>query len=115
MTNQESIKGSIAPLAWLLQLITAIFMVFFLGVHLWIMHVEGSIELTIQAILQRIQNPWWKAFYIGFLLVVVYHSLNGLRGIIFDVGIKRKSLINGILWVIAIISIIYGIYLLYSI
>ncbi|MGC8584730.1 MAG: hypothetical protein ACP5RZ_04825 [Thermoplasmata archaeon] len=115
MTNQESIKGSMAPVAWLFQLITAIFMVFFLGVHLWIMHAEGSISLTIQSILQRINDPWWKTFYIVFLVSVVYHGLNGLRGIVFDLGVKKKSLTNALFWIVAIISIIYGIYLLYSI
>ena len=41
-------------------------------------------NLTYQAILSRISNPLWQAIDISFLLVALYHGLNGLRNIVLD-------------------------------
>lgn len=115
MALNQSLKQTMEPLAWLFQIITAIFMVFFLGVHLVLMHAYGINNILIQAILDRLQDPWWKAFYIAFVVSITYHGLNGLRGIILDLGIKKIKLLNGIFWVVAIITIIYGTWLLFNI
>lgn len=115
MTSNQSLKETMEPVAWLFQLITALFMVFFLGVHLVLMHAYGISNILIQAILERLQDPWWKAFYIVFVISIAYHGLNGLRGIILDLGIKKVKVINAIFWVVAIITIAYGIWLLFNI
>ncbi len=115
MAFNESVKKTMEPLAWLFQMITAIFMVFFLGVHLIIAHAYGLNNILFQKILERLQDPWWQAFYIVFIISVTYHALNGLRGIILDMGVKRIKLINIIFWIVAIGTIIYAVWLLFSI
>lgn len=115
MAFDRSLKESMEPVAWLFQLITALFMVFFLGVHLVLMHAYGLSNILIQAILNRLHNPWWKAFYIAFVVSVAYHGLNGLRGIILDLGVKKVKVLNAVFWIIALITIAYGIWLLFNI
>lgn len=115
MALNQSLKETMEPVAWLFQLITALFMVFFLGVHLVLMHAYGISNILIQAILERLQDPWWKAFYIAFVISIAYHGLNGFRGIILDLGVKKVKVINAIFWVVAIITIAYGIWLLFNI
>ncbi len=113
--QNKSLKSKMEPLAWLFQIITAIFLVFFLSVHLIIVHAYGINNILFQQILLRLQNPWWMAFYIAFVVSVVYHGINGLRGIIIDIGIKKKKALNSIFWIITIILIGYGIWLLFNI
>ncbi len=112
---EGSLKTSMEPIAWFFQIITAIFMVFFLGVHLIIAHAYGINNILIQQILLRLQDPWWKAFYIAFVVSVAYHGLNGLRAVIIDLGVKKIKVLNAIFWVVAIILIGYGIWLLFNI
>lgn len=115
MAFNESVKGTMEPIAWLFQMVTAVFMIFFLGVHLAIAHAYGISNILFQKILERLQDPWWQAFYIAFIVSVTYHGLNGLRGIILDMGVKRVKLLNIIFWVVAVATIIYAVWLLYGI
>lgn len=115
MTNNESIKGKLGPIAWLFQIITAIFLVFFLSVHLILAHIYGISNVLLHVILARLENPWWKLFYIIFIVSLAYHGTNGLRGVVFDLNVKNKKAWNVVFWIMALIIIGYGIFLLLSI
>lgn len=58
--------------------------------HFWVEHymtrtiMHGG--LSYEVILQRLANPWWQAIDISFLLIALYHGLNGLFGIVLDFG-----------------------------
>lgn len=75
---------------WYLQRITGTLLLVLLAAHFWVEHFMTAPlrrgELTYEAILARISNPYWQALDIAFLLVALYHGLNGLRGIILDYG-----------------------------
>lgn len=73
---------------WYLQRITGALLLILLVAHFWVEHfatkplLKG--QLTYEAILARISNPYWQAIDISFLLVALYHGLNGVRNIILD-------------------------------
>ena len=73
---------------WYLQRITGALLVLLLAAHFWVEHfMTAELQrgnLTYQAILVRIANPLWQAIDICFLLVALYHGLNGLRNIVLD-------------------------------
>jgi succinate dehydrogenase cytochrome b556 subunit len=77
-----------SALEWYLQRITGALLVLLLIAHFWVEHFMSATllrgDLTYEAILARISNPWWQAVDIGFMLVALYHGLNGLRGILLD-------------------------------
>ena len=55
-------------------------------------------DLSYQAILARISNPVWQSIDIAFLLIALYHGLNGLRNIILDysrIGVRSARVITG--------------------
>jgi len=57
-------------------------------------------DLSYQAILGRISNPVWQGIDIAFLVVALYHGLNGLRNIILDysrIGRRAAQVISGVL------------------
>ncbi len=76
--------------AWYMQRITGAVLVPLLIAHFWVEHFMSATllrgDLTYAVILQRIANPWWQAIDISFLIIALYHGLNGLYGIVLDYG-----------------------------
>jgi succinate dehydrogenase / fumarate reductase, membrane anchor subunit len=77
-------------LAWYMQRITGALLVPLLIAHFWVEHFMTATlmrgDLSYEAILSRIANPWWQAIDISFLLIALYHGLNGLYSILLDFG-----------------------------
>src|SRR5438552_1361454 len=75
-------------ISWYLQRITGALLIIVLAAHFWVEHFMSAElrrgDLTYEAILSRITNPLWQFIDIAFLLVALYHGLNGLRIIILD-------------------------------
>ena len=91
-------------LHWYLQRITGALLVVLLAAHFWVEHFMSTElrrgDLTYEAILQRIANPVWQFIDIAFLLVALYHGLNGLRNIILDysrVGRRAAQALTAVL------------------
>jgi succinate dehydrogenase hydrophobic anchor subunit len=77
-------------IAWYMQRITGAALVPLLIAHFWVEHFMSATllrgDLTYAVILHRIANPTWQAIDIGFLVIALYHGLNGLYGIVLDYG-----------------------------
>ena len=96
---------------WFFQAASGAFIIFFLGVHLYVAHINGGSPIELfDTVVGNLRNPWWLAFFLVFLWVVTYHGLNGLKGIIYETGISaraRKIVSLGIIAVF-VVSVIYG-------
>lgn len=111
-------RGSLGTIQWLFQVITGVFLIFFVGVHLYLAHINGGSPISLfDAVLNNMQNPWWMAFYIAFDWIVVYHALNGVKGILYDMGIKgsTKKWVAYTLIAVYIIAVIYSTALAFAI
>jgi len=75
-------------IGWYLQRITGGALLVLLIAHFWVEHFMTAQlrrgDLTYEAILGRISNPVWQAIDIAFLLIALYHGLNGFRNILLD-------------------------------
>ena len=73
---------------WYAQRITGALLVVLLVAHFWVEHFASATllrgELTFEAIRARISTRLWQAIDIAFLLVALYHGLNGVRNIVVD-------------------------------
>ena len=102
---------SMGSIQWLFQAATGAFIIFFLGVHLYVAHINGGSPVELfDTVVGNLSNPWWLAFFLVFLWIVTYHGLNGLKGIIYETGISTRGR-KGVSWAIMgvyIASIIYG-------
>jgi succinate dehydrogenase hydrophobic anchor subunit len=99
---------------WLLKIVTGVLLVILLGIHLVVNHfVAENGLLTYADVVAYYQNPIIPIMEIGFLAIVVTHSLTGLRGIVLDLKPSRNFLrVFDIILVIAGISVVaYGIWL----
>jgi succinate dehydrogenase hydrophobic anchor subunit len=75
-------------IGWYLQRITGALLILLLAAHFWVEHFTSAElrrgDLSYEAILHRISNPAWQFIDNAFLLVALYHGLNGLHNIILD-------------------------------
>src|SRR3954447_3272839 len=80
-------------LNWYMQRITGAALLVLLILHFWVEHFTAEVRtggLTFEIVQRRFfQNRSFIAIDIAFLLIALYHGLNGLRNIIFDFGRVR--------------------------
>ena len=103
-------------LGWYFQRITGGALVILLVAHFWVEHfmsrelLRGN--LSYEAILGRISNPVWQSVDIAFLLIALYHGLNGLRNIVLDysgIGVRTARVITGVLILAGLVWAWWGI------
>jgi succinate dehydrogenase / fumarate reductase, membrane anchor subunit len=83
MRNQGIQSGG--AIHWLMQRVTGIVLVLLLALHTIIAHYtvpQGG--LTFQWVAGRMADPLWKLFYLFFLILCIYHGLNGIWMILQD-------------------------------
>lgn len=77
-------------LDWYLQRITGGLLLVLLAAHFWVEHFMSAPvrhgQLTYEVVVARLSNPAWRIVDIAFLLVALYHGLNGVRNIVLDYG-----------------------------
>lgn len=104
-------RKTLGPIQWMIQVTTGIFLIFFVGVHLYLAHIDfGHPIVFYDTVLENMHNTWWLLFYIAFVWVVTYHALNGIKGIIYDLGVKGRTrlLVSYGLIALYIVTVIYG-------
>ncbi len=99
---------------WLLQAVTGLLLLALLGVHIIANHfvVEGGLR-TYQDVVAYLSHPLIFVWEILFLVVVSTHAALGLRAIVLDLGPgpRVERLVNGVLVLLTVFAIGYGIWL----
>lgn len=107
----ETLRKSMGSISWFFQAFSGAFLVFFVGVHLYIAHVNfGQPVAFFREVLLNMHNFWWLLFYITFVWIVTYHALNGVKGVIYDMGISKKTrkYVSYGLTALYLVTVIYG-------
>jgi succinate dehydrogenase / fumarate reductase membrane anchor subunit len=101
--------------AWILQRITAVLLVFFLGAHLFVLHyVSENMNINFLGVAARFKGLLYVIIDSGLLAVALYHGLNGVRNVLFDFiadESKRRAL-NVLFWLVGLVYLIWGAYAL---
>lgn len=99
---------------WLVQAFTGLLLVALLLLHMVAHHfvVEGGIR-NFQDVIAYVSNPLIFTIEVVFLVVVTTHAMLGVRAILLDFGWGRQAerVINGVVAVVGITAVIYGIWL----
>ena len=99
---------------WLVKVITGLLVIIVLLIHFIVNHFVGETGLLTYAdVVAYFQNPIVPIMEICFLVVVVTHSLIGLRSIILDLRPSRGLLkvIDWMLVIVGVFAISYGVWL----
>jgi succinate dehydrogenase hydrophobic membrane anchor protein len=91
------------------QRYTAILLVVFMALHMIVVHYPpGHIDFS--RVIERLENPVWKAIDIAFLLTVLLHGLSGLWVVLVDIGKVnpyRKALAV-LITIVGVVAFVYG-------
>ena len=100
---------------WLAKIFGGFMIIFLLAIHFLVNHLFAPNGLlTYDDVIRYYSNPIIPVMEIGFLAFVVSHSLIGVRSIFLDLNPSDKLLriVDGLLLIIGIVSIVYGIWLI---
>ncbi len=86
---------------WLLQRITAVLLVLFLGLHLWASNFAADWAALLRAIVD-----------LSLLVLALFHGLNGVRTIVLDfgVGLQGRRFLSVSLAMLGIAAFLFGVY-----
>jgi len=92
-----------------MQRVSAIALVVFLTIHMIVVHYP-PFHIDFSRIIERLEQPIWKAIDIGFLFFVLIHALTGAYQVLTDVqSVNRfKRVLAGAAIVIGIVAFVYG-------
>ncbi len=101
---------------WLLQRISAAFLIVLLIIHFWVGHYANfGAPITFAGVQMRLQNTVFVILDSMLLVSVVFHGLNGVRNIMLDYPflLPLNRYVSLILLILGAVTIIFGIYSLY--
>lgn len=95
---------------WLFQRVTGVALVVILAVHFIVLHYTTGGPVTYDAVAPRLANPYYKALQMLFLVLGLYHAMNGLKLLIDDYihAPGWRAFWTGLNWVAALAFFIFG-------
>lgn len=99
-------------LRWYFQRVTGALLLVGLLAHFWVLHFfpPEHGEITFETVMLRLQNPLWKAFDVLFLILAIYHGMNGLVMVIQDYVSRAgwRVFLISLVWVGALYLAVLG-------
>ncbi len=96
------------------QFISGIALIALLGLHMIAQHFIVPTGLRYyEDVIEWLRNPVMIVVEVSFLVFVTYHALLGVRAILFDFGFSERTerRITNVLWVVGLITVVYGVVL----
>jgi len=98
-------------MAWLLQRVTAAFLIAVLAFHFFLLHfVNHAADITLGGSAYRMQELGYLVTMLLFLYTATFHGVNGVYNALTNQGIEgtQKSVVKGILVVAALALAVQG-------
>lgn len=96
---------------WLMQRVSAMLLVGLAALHFGLQHFTSDAVSTGLTVATRLNNPYWQAFYVVFIVLAMYHGINGVVGIVRDYDPRRglRVGLEVVLWSLAAFFVVLGI------
>lgn len=78
-------------MSWLLHRVSGLVLSAYLLLHIWDLRSAQRGAASFDQTLATFQSPFWKVMDLLLLLAVLFHSLNGIRLLLFDAGVGLRS------------------------
>lgn len=109
--EREAMRKGRGGIRWFFQASSGMFLIFFMAVHLYVAHINGGSPVELFAsVIENLSNIWWMLFFLAFLWIITYHALNGIMGIVYDLGVRKtmRKYVSGGFFVLYVATVIYG-------
>lgn len=77
-------KFHAGTVAWLFHRISGLVLIFYLCLHVWVVHYISESPETFNQLMEFLASPLFKLAEVGLLAAVLYHALNGIRVILVE-------------------------------
>lgn len=116
MFKYQNTKSS-GSKSWVIQRTTGIALVILMIGHYILMHYNPDSGHTYAAVLNRMSYSWYRIIDITFLILGMYHGLNGVWGIFRDYKLKtwQNYTVISALMILGIAFVAWGISIIVSI
>lgn len=81
-------------LSWILQRITGLILLVIMIAHYILMHYSPESGHTYDAVLTRMQSSWYRVLDLTFVVLAIYHGMNGIWSIFRDYKLKSWQTIS---------------------
>jgi len=101
----------VGTIAWILHRVTGLLLVFYLMLHIWVIHHVAQGPEGFNRVMSAVQSPLFLFLEIGLLGTVLYHAFNGLRIIIVEFsreGVEAHKQIFAAMMAVAIMLFLVG-------
>lgn len=99
-------RGS-GSMSWFLQRISGIVLVFVMVGHFILMHYNPEMGHSFNRVFERMQNPYYQMLQIAFVVLALYHGLQGVWNIYRD--FKLPSWLNmAVLAILIVVGVGFG-------
>ncbi len=101
-------------LLWLVKQASGVLVFALIIIHLIVNHLVAETGLLSYAeVVRYLANPWVAFMESAFLIIVICHSLLGLRSVILDFNPSKKFMrsVDPVFVIVAIAASVYGIWL----
>ena len=116
LTQSQTLPDSGASaILWFLKQVSGPLIVVFLLIHFIINHLVGEGGLLSYSQIIVYYQIWFVPIMEGiFLILVVGHSLLGLRSIVLDLQLPKSltSLLDWVFLVVGVVAVVYGLWLI---
>ncbi|MCC6864742.1 MAG: succinate dehydrogenase, hydrophobic membrane anchor protein [Ignavibacteria bacterium] len=93
MYKHKNTQGS-GSFSWVFQRVTGLILVVVMIGHYILMHYTPESGHTYDAVLARMQSNWYRVLDLTFIVLGMYHGLNGVWGIFRDYKLKSWQTIT---------------------
>jgi succinate dehydrogenase / fumarate reductase membrane anchor subunit len=109
-------RGGSGAFAWMMQRLSGLALIILTIGHFLMVHYEPNAGHTWDATVARLTNPMFVGLYTAFLLLGMYHGMQGMWNIIRDFKLKPAISLTlyGILVVMALIFLGIGLNTLFT-
>ncbi len=96
----------LGTLAWILHRLTGLALLFYLVLHIFVIHHLIKGEEEFDGVMEFLSTPLFKFLEIGLIGVILLHLWNGLRITLIDMGVlvEKQKLLFGIAVVLWLVS-----------
>lgn len=116
LTQSQTLPDNAASaILWFLKQVSGPLIVVFLLIHFIINHLVGEGGLLSYSQIINYYQIWFVPIMEGiFLILVVGHSLLGLRSIVLDLQLPKSltSLLDWVFLVVGVVAVVYGLWLI---
>lgn len=99
--------------AWLFHRVSGVVLAVYIFAHIWVISTAAaSGKSTFDAMFETLESPLFVVLDLALLAAVVYHALNGIRIILFDLGVairRQKTLWYVVLGVSVAVMAVFAI------